>query len=44
MLQQAPREEQRGEVIRVRWSFIHQERGAALGLPVGRYGKYSDGL
>jgi hypothetical protein len=38
------REEQRGESIRVRWSFIHQERGVALGPHVGRYGKCRDKL
>jgi hypothetical protein len=38
------REEPRGVVIRVRWSFIHQERGVALGLPVGRYGRCSNEL
>jgi hypothetical protein len=38
------REEQQGELIRVRWSFIYQERGVALGPPVGQYGKCSNGL
>jgi hypothetical protein len=38
------REEHQGESIRVRWSFIYQERGVVLEPSVCRYGKCSDGL